>query len=860
MRGDYSYFFEPWSRCSSLLTSQDASFGAVKATIDPTQTTDGLFILKLSEAGTLEQPAGSPLSADAQTSFHCLLLSWLAALAAAAGKGPPALGPAVVPFRVTGLLQTVINGSRCLMVGVASLTGQPLATGEGTDAGSENAQQSALQNALTQVTVRAALQPVMVFAFKYLKAAILEELEPILVLPLSALFVHQEDLSPLGTHISFYWYSLYTAASHPTGESLRSRAVLETTVCAIPLSTPSQAELVLAVVQQAFRVGLDLAGIRLVYNQSAQSLIEGNGTETGGGGGPTTPGLATLVLALRGPDAVRTWIDVVGPRDVVLARITDPESINAQFSSPGQTSLECVRTPYTVALAIALGFGGRTCVRTGSVLGVSDPSTKSERRKRQRVRFSDSSESDELSRSSSSHSSESPTPSPLLPPLLSNLPTLVVPPFGKFVLALSPQVSPVFYPCVLATCSRLGFDFLGVKRLRLNQRRASSLGIPAHCMSSFTPSSSSPTSTSPTCVPRSCHPAERPITPPDVDLGSPPLPSTFLLLARENAPLHSGALMRAVLGDLAAMQRECSNAPTCAPFGSSAVHALECSDAVLGMLGGFCPLPPMVNTQAQLPDQASGYPEEVCVVAATQSSGLVLAVEFLSAVFGVSAVSSSAELSYSRACLGDTSELGGLELLGMKLVPQLSRYHAKQLCPLEPSSPFYQAALNALSDAPVLLMVLRGLQCNVRVQRLVPELVRSASEPKVSLITSTSFQQAYNLLSVFFTDKELFCDYKGRALSQYTPCPSIDCILSGLQDPVQPLCSVFSVAASQGGLIVRVMEKLCRAGFKFVGMTCADQRDRSEKVGGGVVSDGWVRSLLPFHIVVILMLSQPAGR
>ena len=835
--------------CIISFFPQDASFGVVKLATDPTQTTDGLFVLKLSEAGTLVPPMGvPPLSPGAQTSLHGLLLSWLSTLAAIGGGPAPPL-----PVRVTGLLQTVISGARCLVVGVASSPVQP-----GTE-GSVGGRHSMLQDVLTRVTLLEALGSTLGFASKYLPSAILEELESVLVLPLSAILMYQEDVGPLLTHLSFYWHSLYTAANHPTGEAFKSQVALETTVCAVPLSpwqphppgnpvpsaTPSQAaEVVLAVWQRVHRAGLDIAGVRLVYDQSAASVLEGKVIETEGG--DATPDVPVLILALRGPDAVHALMDVLGPKDVSLARITDPGSINGQFGGPDWTVAECVRTPYAVGFATALCFGGRACVRTSSVLGVSDPATKSERRKRQRVRFSDS-ESDELSHSSESPTSSSSSPSSshlVLPPLVSNLPTLVVPPYGSFVLALSPHVSPSLYPSVMATCSRLGYDLLGVKRLRLNQKRATSLGLPVHCMAAFTPSSSSssPPSTSPLCVPRSSHhPTLHPSQLQDGDQGSPPLPSTFLLLGRENALLHSAALVEAVLGDLATVKWACpGTAPTSTVFESSEAHAFECCDAVLGMLGGFSLLPPMINIQAPLPSQymeGSGYQEEVCVVAATQSNGLLLAVQFLSAVFGVqgSPLRSPSELFHNGTCLGDTAELGGLELLGMKLVPQLSRYHAKQLCPVEPSSPFYQAALNTLSDAPVLLIVLRGLQCNVRVQRLMPELVRSVSEPRVSLIASASFQHAYNLMSVFFTDKELFCDFKGRVLSQYTPCPSIDSILSSLQDPVQPLCSVFSVPISQEGLLVRVMEKLCRAGFNFVGMTC----HYGDKENGMVEVSGW---------------------
>lgn len=823
---------------------QEASFSAVEKAIDPTQTTDGVLVLKLSDVGTLEQlPGGLPLSAEAQTSFQCLLLSWLATIVAGGGEREE-VGPlaSAVPFRVTGLLQTVINSSRCLVVGVASSAARSYLEGD------VGARQNVLQDALVQVTVKDALAPVLTFASGCLQSSILEELEPILARPLSALFALQEDTSPLRTHVSFYWHSLYTAASHRTMEALQSQASLETTVCVVPLSS-LPGEFVFAVVQQAYRVGLDLAGVRLLYSQSAASLLEGNGMGTvGGGGDDLAPNRPTLVLALRGPDAIHTWMDVIGSEDVTLARVTNPESITARFCDdhpPGCRRIlllpECVRTPYTVHLATALCFGGRACTRSGSVLGMTDPGTKSERRRRQRVRFSDSSESDEFSRSSSSDSPAAAPP--LLTPLVSNLPTLVVPPFGKFVLVLSPQVPPSLYVAVLATCSRFGYDLLGVRRMRLNQKRATALGLPTRCLSSFTPTSSSPTSSSPTCISRSAHHplpgTVRPPTPPEVDQGSPPLPSTFLLLGRENAFLHSSALIEAIL---AALQEVWSGPLSCPSLGSSVAHALEYSDALLGTMGGgFYPLPPMTYTQVPLPspgwEEWSGYLEEVCVVAVTQSNSLGRALEFLGAVFNLCPVSSSSTSEFpssSGTLLGDMVELGGLELLGMKLVPQLSRYHAKQLCPCEPSSPFYQVALNALSDAPALLLVLRGLGCNTRVQRLVPELIWSRSEPKVCLFASTSFQHAYDLLSVFFSDKELFCDFKGRVLSLYTPTPSIDCILSGLQDPIQPLCSVFSLPSNHGALFVKVMQKLCRAGFRFVGMTCCygDQEEGTVEVSG----------------------------
>ena len=156
----------------NFLTSQGASFGAVKVAVDPTHTTDCLLVLKLFEAGTLEQqPEGPLLSAEAQTGFEFLLNSWLATLAIVGEEGKEE-GPLVsaLPVRVTGLLQTVINGSRCLVVGVASSAARSHPNRDVDTAGTQ-----ALQDVLDRVTVKEALTPVLVFASKYMQLAILEE-------------------------------------------------------------------------------------------------------------------------------------------------------------------------------------------------------------------------------------------------------------------------------------------------------------------------------------------------------------------------------------------------------------------------------------------------------------------------------------------------------------------------------------------------------------------------------------------------------------------------------------------------------------------------------------------------------------
>ena len=54
--------------------------------------------------------------------------------------------------------------------------------------------------------------------------------------------------------------------------------------------------------------------------------------------------------------------------------------------------------------------------------------------------------------------------------------TLVASTTGDLVLAMSPLVPPMCLGMVLSTCQERGYQFRGVKRVRLNSRRAAALG------------------------------------------------------------------------------------------------------------------------------------------------------------------------------------------------------------------------------------------------------------------------------------------------------------------------------------------------------------------------------------------------
>ena len=152
----------------------------------------------------------------------------------------------------------------------------------------------------------------------------------------------------------------------------------------------------------------------------------------------------------------------------------------------------------------------------------------------------------------------------------------------------------------------------------------------------------------------------------------------------------------------------------------------------------------------------------------------------------------------------EQDEDGALELLGLKIVPELSRYQAKQLCPLPTTSNLYQDAMDKITTRPALLIVLRGLNSNRRVQTLLEDsnIIRPQLTPGLKsceVILSRTLEEAFHLTSVFFIDKELFAYADSWALCGYTPPGWLgDCaVLSRLQNEPEPLVSVCLIDAER---------------------------------------------------------------
>ena len=748
------------------------------------------------------------------------------------------------PFQVTGMQQTIFDGNPAIIVGVALPQGRgqsephPLNVNTSVKSPAEvDPAPHPLESILSMTKLKDALG--LFLESSTVRDSIpvlsLQQLEPIFDLPLSSIFSIQVGHTPMTTPTSFYWHSRYHPSCLPGKESLGSHARLQTTVCTLGPQTLSNPSLTFSVLHRIYCSGLDLAGIRLVFGESASCI------DTTAPPCPTRRGhTPTLALAIRGPDALFTWLEVCGPEDSALARITDPLSISALFGSYGNI-MHCVRTPYRVSVAIAKWFGGRACLRTGSVLGVSDFRTKSERRKRQRVRFSESESEDSL---------PSPLPDVTFPPLVSNRPLLATGYYSKMCLVVSPHVPPPCYASILASCSRMGYDIFGVKRLRLNSKRAKALQIPPSFITHFTPSSTPP---SPALTDFVSHP----LLPGCAQIG-PPLPSVLLVLGRENALLHTDALRRNIHTDLLNLLEqnpvlEEQIGRVANSFSADALfHTTEHTEDALRVLVGQIGSPTLSQPDSKLASWWEGeqpLKEEIGFLAVTQSGGLQRVVRVLNSIYRIKpsqarehSGSSLMELDSRVEEEDDNSEtdfvdLGEFELLGMKLFPQLSRFHAKQLCPFTPKDQLYQDMVLALSDSPALMLLFRGINCNRRLQKVLPKastspLHTASLQQSLNVILSPSFSKAFHLASIFFADKELFCDSSNSPLAAHVPPSWVQDsdILLGLQREPEVLLSVLAVDGAQMKLLIKVLEKLSRTGFTFVAMTLHSEDMEQEAV------------------------------
>ena len=622
-----------------------------------------------------------------------------------------------------------------------------------------------------------------------------EKLPSLSQVQLSELFSIEEDTTQISVPLSFYWLSQYSASSVPVGHALHSTTSPETTPCLVSLAepTPLLVPIVFTLLDRSLAGGLDLAGLRLLYTSPPSFCLQQQSVAEVTK--PVVADKAVMALAFRGPNANSVLGDITGPTDPTLAKITDPKSISAIYGSSSlPLPISGAHGRLWAERELAKWFGGRACLKTGTILGVSDSATKSLRRKRQKVRFSESESEDSLPWSSSEMT---------FPPLVSNRPALVIPPYGRIIFVLSPHICPALYGNVLRTVGRCGFDILGMKRLRLNFKRSLALGIPSLHLANFAPASTPLLHTSPQGSIQAplCTESSMPGS------STPPLPSLLLVLGKENALSHCHFLKESLYDCV-----KTSSPPTCTALsgltGSSPdpnildtlFYGVEYSEDCMKSLGSFVFTPSTSNGgKVSSVILSEKYREELAFVAVMDSKSLDRVADTLDTLAGMSY--------YLTTTDKDTCQPspGPLELVGLKMVPELSRFQAKQLCPLPSGRSFYRELVDHVTGNVAVLMVVRGLNCGQKVQQLFlgggSEARESATMAlsKLKPVCSSSLDQAFLLTSLFFIDKELYSDPAQWFLGPYLPPSCLhDCaMLSKLQQDPEPLLSVFWVSITQ---------------------------------------------------------------
>lgn len=230
----------------------------------------------------------------------------------------------------------------------------------------------------------------------------------------------------------------------------------------------------MGILNRVLQLGLDLAGIRLLYPSTEQISLSQTDNVTIASELELLNNVgAVLALCIRGTSARSLWLDAVGPSDPILARRTDPNSLCALYGgeSRDECLLFCPRTPARVLTELARWFGGR--VPPGNVIDVGTPYTKKETlrsgspkgRRNKKVTFAEnvqeSGATNDIDVNASSHRP---------------LATLTATTQNEIFLVMSPLVPPKCFGIILASCQRRGYQVTGIKRMRLSTKRATALG------------------------------------------------------------------------------------------------------------------------------------------------------------------------------------------------------------------------------------------------------------------------------------------------------------------------------------------------------------------------------------------------
>lgn len=518
-----------------------------------------------------------------------------------------------------------------------------------------------------------------------------------------------------GVSPGFYWQTLENQdPSCLRPETMSTQQSHTEVAVALGYKTLIQQPLVIHhTLQLLLTSGLDVCGIRLLY-PSAALLANWAGCVPYGqeDSGTHQP---VLVLALRGPHARAVWQDVTGPADPLLARKTDPVSINSvHCSSKDKPLFYSPHLASRVQSELCLWFAGRAPTEKPSnpdhALTPSD-----------RVGHSD------IERTTPWYLTKSPT-------------TLCAIVKADVFLAVSPVVAPCCYSLVLSVCEHKGFSLKGLRRVQLSTKRAQALGLSSQQ------------------VPVFCSPPAVFLDQDHVELSSHCL---VLLLRRENALRHCASLPAALMkgleeqGMMGCMRSRLSDDKDVEP--GCCFHVLPYSESFLRCFGG----------------SMWEVPEPCCVFLSSRSFPSNPEVEQV-VVLTLSGTDMSQGLGILHRVLsgdpGGSAEQDGFELLALKWLPTLSQQQAREVSPFEVGDTLWQSSLVSLAAAPALVCALRRVDAHATLRRLFP----NDHPGSLNVLISSTPELAYRQALLFFFEGEIIPDNSVRQLLKFLPPPCIN--------------------------------------------------------------------------------------
>ena len=776
-----------FSQVYNALSVQDATYEPVLCQTSSFVTTNALFIVELDSKGL---PVVDNLRCDAELDMlkatKSLLIALLVILASKSSNNEAMYS---LPFIVTGLKQMVFDGKPAIVIAISTATERK----------NDSATLCDVDRWLNNTSLEQLIGIAGINIPSMISEAICDEYN-LLIHPLSDIFCFSEDTSSFFMPASFYW-ERFGKDDGTYGEIINCD--IETTVAIIHHGWLSDAIFLFSVFNSITSAGLDLAGLRLLGEPNDNDVKSCEEAHLSG---------LTLVLALaiRGPQAINRWTEVVGPADCELAKVTDPTSLSALFGKPKGDLMWFSRNARKAFYATAKWFGGRACIKTKTVLGINDAATKAEKRKWQKVRFADSPKSDLTEPST-----------PTTPTITS---CLFAANHSKIILTVSPKLAPLLYSLVFSACDQTGYKILGIKRMRLNHKRARMLSLSSDDkMDNFTPSSPSKNM------------KESPLSPlSPLCESTPPMPSLLLILSRENAMYHSSVLFM------------CLQEKLSPHFSSKNSLLVELriapySDMVLSSIKSFTETPskPFFSSSkiSSLKSSVENIHlrEEISVVCffEHQIQNLVTSLNVILSVgnYTVSEdpIDFKLESKQGENNKNKSSLLGGFELLGLKWLPKVEKHALQDVKVLEEYIECFKHGdmiTNLVIEAFV-VVVFRGMDANNRIRQLLNK-CNSLHKSSVAM-TITAFA-GLQLASLLFASKELFPDFDVRHLSTYSSpqlLTSSNIFQSMEENECNKCVSVLVVKVDAFKLFVKVLEKLCRHSFRIVGLRIAEMTNEA---------------------------------